>query len=83
MKLNAKKIAVAIWVVAAMLAITQVFEDGYFYLMNGQVRIVRMDIGTILANMIPILISSGLLAALGAGVHLLGEIRDRLPERSN
>jgi hypothetical protein len=83
MKLNARKFAVAIWAVAAILVVAQIYEDGYLYSMNGQIHLVHMNFGTVLANVIPILITLGFLAALGAGIHLLGEIRDRLPERSS
>jgi hypothetical protein len=78
MKLNASKFAVAIWIVAAMLAITQLSSN--VYLMNPASH---MNIGAFLVDLSASLLYSGGLAALGAGVYLLGEIRDRLPERSN
>jgi len=76
MKLNASKFAVAIWIVAATLVVTQLLADVYL-------RSNPITIETFLFFLLFSLLNPAILAALGAGVHLLGEIRDRLPERSN
>ena len=79
MKLSARKFAVAIWVVAAMTVVIQVLP--YVNLMNASSH---MDTGRIVLYLVNALVFPGsFLAALGAVVYLLGEIRDRLPERSN
>jgi hypothetical protein len=77
MKLNAKKFAVAIWTVAAALVVTQLFAD--VYRSSSPIN----DVGRVLVFLLFSLLNPAILAALGAGIHLLGEIRDRLPERSN
>jgi membrane protein DedA with SNARE-associated domain len=73
MKLNAKKFAIAIWMGAAVSVATQLIAD--FYLSS-----IPIDAGRLLMALLYSLLNPALLAALGAVVYLLGEIRDRLPE---
>jgi hypothetical protein len=77
MKLNTSKFAVALWIAAAMLVATQLFAD--FYLRSSPID----NVGNVLLFLLSSLFTPAILAALGAVVHLLGEIRDRLPERLN
>jgi hypothetical protein len=77
MKLNANKFAVAIWIATAMIVAGQLISE--FYLSAP----VAFEFGRFLMVLLYSLLYPAILAALGAVVHLLGEIRDRLPERSN
>lgn len=76
MKLNANKFAVAIWVVAAMLVVVELLSQALLLKSN-------MNFAVFFSELPFALLYGGGLAILGAGIHLLGEIRDRLPERSN
>jgi hypothetical protein len=78
MKLNANKFAVAIWIAAATSVVCQLIAD--FYLTSTPMDI---SAGRLLMVLLYSLLNPALLAALGAVVYLLGEVRDRLPERSN
>jgi hypothetical protein len=79
--LNANKFAVAIWIAAAVLVVANLFSGVYPF--NYTSMMYQGDIRTFLLYLGNTLVFAGGLAALGAVVHLLGEIRDRLPERSN
>lgn len=79
MKLSARKFAMALWIAAAILIVAQ--QLTYLAPLYGQ-HLVPMDTRLFLISLVNALVYAGGLAAFGAGIHLLGEIRDQLAKRS-
>ncbi|HTT84098.1 MAG TPA: hypothetical protein VMF67_11495 [Rhizomicrobium sp.] len=75
MKLPARQFATALWIAAAILIVAQ--ELIYLVPFYGQ-HPRPMDARNFLISIVNALVYGGGLAAFGAGIHLLGEIRDLL-----
>ena len=73
MKLDTRKFAIGFWVAGALLMVGQ--QASMHGVFNGPFA---LEIVTLLNG----LASAAFLFGLGAIIHLLGEVRDRLPERS-
>ena len=80
MKLNAHKFANGLWISAAILVSAQ--WGAYFLIFDPTgVHIRELVIQNVMISVMNSVVYAGGLVGLGAAVRLLGEIRDRLPER--
>ncbi len=80
MKLDAQKFARALWILAGVLIVAQQVAE-YLPWVEFPNQQQHLDLRVVLAMLGNSILYAGGIVALGAIIHLLGEIRDRLPER--